>query len=423
MNIALPYGHTHFTLDVTNLDAEIVHGDGETREMTFAEQKQIVDQAMEHPINAKALAHLSIGKKTATIIISDHTRPVPSKVMIPQMLLALREGSAKIDITLLVATGCHRAPTQEELVAKLGEEIVAKENIVIHDCDDQAALIQVGVLPSGAPLIVNRLAVETDLLLSEGFIEPHFFAGFSGGRKSVLPGVCARETVVGNHCASFIDAQEARSGILEHNPLHVDMVAAAEMVHLAYIVNVVLDHQKQVIYAVAGDPMLAHLQGCSFMAKKAYVCPAKKADIVVTTNGGYPLDQNIYQTVKGLATAEAVAQEGAVLILCAQCADGIGGDHFYQALREAENPTTLLAKIRLVPAPQTTPDQWQYQILARILEKHEVLFVTDMALCEIIENMHMTYCQSVEEAMDIALERKGKNAHVVVIPDGVSVYA
>lgn len=423
MKVSLPYGHTHLPLTIEAPHVQVLDAKETSEEMTVERQNQIVLAAMEAPIESSLLQDMAQGKETATIIISDHTRPVPSKVMIPHMLKALREGSPEISITLLVATGCHRAPTHEELVSKLGEEIVANEKIYIHDCDEKAMLVPVGILPSGAPLVVNRLAIETDLLLSEGFIEPHFFAGFSGGRKSILPGVCGRKTVVGNHCAAFIDDDAARSGILDKNPLHVDMVAAAEMVHLAYILNVVLDHNKHVIYAVAGDPKLAHLQGCTFMAKQAYICPEKKGDIVITTNGGYPLDQNVYQTVKGLATAEAVAQKEAVLILCARCGDGVGGDHFYQGLREAKNPTELLQRIRLVPAPETTPDQWQYQILARILEKHQVLFVTDPALKEIIENMHMTYCASIDEAYKIALKHKGAEAQIVVVPDGVSVYA
>ena len=423
MNILLPYGKTHLSLEIPH-NAEVLGGQlGTEQSIDLFVQQKIVHDALRSPIDSDNLEKLAQGKKTATIIISDHTRPVPSKLILPPMFDALRLANPKIDITLLVSTGCHRGPSKEELVAKLGEEIVAHEKIVIHDCDDESMLIDLGNLPSGVPLKVNKLAVETDLLLAEGFIEPHFFAGFSGGRKSVLPGVCGRTTVMSNHCAEFIDSENARFGILQGNPLHIDMVAAAQKVRLAYIVNVVLDAHKQVVFAVAGNAINAHEIGCEFMAKKARVLPAQKGDVVITTNGGYPLDQNIYQTVKGLATAEAVAAKGAILILCAECSDGMGGDHFYRALKDAPTPTALLENLRKVPAPLTTPDQWQYQILARILEKHQVLFVTLPSLKEQIEQMHMTYCESIEQALTIAHEKKGKDAHTVILPDGVSVYA
>lgn len=178
------------------------------------------------------------------VIISDHTRPVPSRCIIPHMLAELREGNPSIDITLLVATGCHRGTTPQELEQKLGREIVEKEHIVVHDCD-QSPLTELGVLPSGAKLVVNSLVAQADLVAAEGFIEPHFFAGFSGGRKSILPGVCSRVTVLGNHCSAFIDSPLAQMGILEGNPINVDMEAAAAMAKLQYIVNVVINEEKR----------------------------------------------------------------------------------------------------------------------------------------------------------------------------------
>ena len=195
----------------------------------------IVEDAMTHPIGTEPLAALSRGKKTCTIIISDQTRPVPSRDILPPMLRQLREGSPDIDITLLVATGFHRGTTQDELRAKLGDEILKNERIVIHDCRDKASNVCIGTLPSGAPCVIDRSAAETELLVAEGFIEPHFFAGFSGGRKSVLPGVCDQVTVLGNHCSRFIDSKFARTGVLEGNPLHRDMVAAARLAKISFM--------------------------------------------------------------------------------------------------------------------------------------------------------------------------------------------
>ena len=269
--------------------------------------RELVEAAMEHPIGTPKLSVLAAGKNTCTIIISDHTRPVPSRDILPPMLRALREGNPKIEITLLVATGFHRPTTTAELEAKLGPEILGRERIVVHDAFDSGSNVELGILPSGAPLVIDRAAAETELLISEGFIEPHFFAGFSGGRKSVLPGVCDKTTVLGNHCGEFIASPNARTGVLEGNPLHIDMVAAARMAKLAFIVNVVIDEEKKTVAAFAGDFEKAHAAGVAFLRPYCEV-KAVPGDIVVTSNGGAPLDQNIYQSVKGLTAAESSAK-------------------------------------------------------------------------------------------------------------------
>ena len=416
--IAIPYGQECLYLDAQFRSWELLHSSisGKRPE---ASEEELIERAMCSPIGCARLEQLAEGKKTATVILSVHTRPVPSRKILPPILKALRKGSEEIQITLLVATGCHRGTTAEELRSKLGNEIFEREKIVVHDCDDEENMVELGKLPSGAVLKVNRYAVETELLVAEGFIEPHFFAGFSGGRKSVLPGVCSRETIMYNHCAPFLDSPEARAGNLENNPIHRDMIAAAQMAHLQYIVNVVINQRKEVVYAVAGDVEQAHLAGCEALRKECGVHPSQKGDIVITSNGGAPLDQNIYQTVKSLSTAEAAAAEGAVLIVCAQCADGTGGEDFYQAMKNCKSPEELLQKIRSVPPYETVPDQWQYQILCRILQKFRVILVTRTQLREIVQDMKMEYCESLEMAVQSAMDGDDSK-HVVVIPDGVS---
>ena len=227
------------------------------------------------------------------------------------MLEELRRANPDIEIVLLVATGFHRGTTKEELIEKLGADIVQSEKIVVHDAQDQDSNVKIGVLPSGAELIIDKVAVDCDLLVSEGFVEPHFFAGFSGGRKSVLPGICDQKTVFGNHCGAFIDSPYARTGILDNNPIHADMLAAQEMAGLAYIVNVVINEEKKVVAAFAGDPVKAHETACRFLAPYCEI-EAEAADIVITGNGGAPLDQNIYQCVKSMTAAEACVRPGGV---------------------------------------------------------------------------------------------------------------
>lgn len=382
--------------------------------------RELVEAAMETPIGTPKLSVLAAGKKTCTIIISDHTRPVPSRDILPPMLRALREGNPDIEVTLLVATGFHRPTTTAELEAKLGPEIAAREKIVVHDAFDPRSNVQLGILPSGAPLVIDRAAAETELLISEGFIEPHFFAGFSGGRKSVLPGVCDKTTVLGNHCGQFIASPNARTGVLEGNPLHIDMVAAARMAKLAFIVNVVIDEGKKTVAAFAGDFQKAHEAGVAFLRPYCEV-KAVPGDIVVTSNGGAPLDQNIYQSVKGLTAAESSAKEGAVLILCAQLADGTGGEGFYTSLRDCESPAAHFDQCVATPQDQTIPDQWESQILCRILMKHRVIYVSRPQMEKTLREMKLDYAPDLETAMAMARQEKGENATVTLIPNGISV--
>lgn len=415
--ISIPYGKSHISCDLPYNALLTSRVDQLKSEKSGL---QLVEEAMAHPIGSPALSELAVGKNRCTIIISDHTRPVPSRDILPPMLRQLRQGNPDIAITLLVATGFHRLTTKEELTAKLGEEIAGTETIVVHDAFDPGRNVQIGVLPSGAPLVIDRAAVETDLLVSEGFIEPHFFAGFSGGRKSVLPGVCDKTTVLGNHCGEFIASPYARTGILEDNPLHTDMVAAAKMSKLAFIVNVVVDEEKKTVAAFAGDFQKAHEAGTRFLRQYCEV-QAVPGDIVVTSNGGAPLDQNIYQSVKGLTAAEASAKEGAVLIMCAYLADGTGGEGFYQSLKTCESPAAHFAQCAATPQDQTIPDQWESQILARILMKHRIIFVSRPEMAQTLREMKLDYAPNLPTALSMARKDRGDDATLTIIPNGISV--
>ena len=412
MLVQLPYGHTELPIEIPP-ERIIASGAGHLR--APEDGKALVAQAMENPIGSPPLWELSKDKRNAVIIISDHTRPVPSRDIVPLMLEQLRQGNPDIDITLLVATGCHRGTTPQELEQKLGKDILQKEKIVVHDAFDPESNAQIGILPSGAPLVIDKLAAETDLLVAEGFIEPHFFAGFSGGRKSVLPGICDRVTVLGNHCGKFICDPLARTGILEGNPIHRDMEAGAEMAKLRYIVNVVINEEKRTVAAFAGDFRQAHAAGVAFLRQHCQAAPVP-GDIVVTTNGGAPLDQNLYQCVKGLTAAEATAKPGATIILCAEMADGVGGDQFYKDMRDCQSPAQLYAKFSKTPQDKTVQDQWQTQILCRVLMAHRVIFVSRPEMENPIREMKMEYAPDLPTALKLA-----GDGEITVIPDGVSV--
>ncbi|MBR3848863.1 MAG: nickel-dependent lactate racemase [Oscillospiraceae bacterium] len=384
------------------------------------DEATLVKKALEEPIGSAKLSELAKGKDNVVIIASDHTRPVPSKIIMPLMLEEIRKGNPEAKITILIATGCHRGTTKEELISKFGEEIVENEHIYIHDCDEREKLTNIGVLPSGGVCEVNSIAAEADLLVAEGFIEPHFFAGFSGGRKSILPGIAGRTTVLANHCSEFINHPNARTGILENNPIHEDMLWAAKKANLQFIVNVVLNSEKKVIYAVAGDLEEAHKRGTDFLSAQ---CGAKAvySDIAISTNGGYPLDQNVYQAPKGMTAAEATVKQGGVIIMLASSTDGTGGDHFYHQLADEADINKIMDMFLQRDRNATVPDQWQAQVMIRVLMRATVIYISEMEDA-MIEKMHMIPAHSIDEAIKKAKEILGKtDVTITAIPDGISV--
>ena len=419
MRIDIPHGKGTQTLTVADERLRAVltptHEEHEA-----ADQQALVLQALANPIGSAPLHELARGKEKIVVITSDHTRPLPSAITLPLYLAEIRKGNPNADITILIATGVHRSPTQEEMLAKYGEGIVNHEKLLVHNASDDSALVLMGTLPSGGELWLNKLVAEADLVVSEGFVEPHFFAGFSGGRKSILPGVAGRRTVLYNHNAMFIHSDKSRQGNLSGNPIHEDMAFAAKTAKLGFILNVLLDGDKRIIAAFAGDSVKAHEAACALCLKQTSV-PAAAADIVVTSNGGYPLDQNIYQCVKGLTAAEACVHEGGVIILSAGLGDGHGGEAFYHWFADRNNADEVMRDIVNVPAGETHMDQWQAQILARVMQKALCILVAPACNRQMLEDMHMGWAPTVDAALEMATARMGSESIVTVIPDGVGV--
>ena len=418
-DIDVPYDRTKLHI---SLPEECVAGVLEGHQSEFkaeGTQEQLIEQALDNPHSSPTLEELCRNKRDIVIISSDHTRPVPSKVTMPILLRRIHAAAPQARVRILVATGMHRPSTHEELVDKYGAGIVANEEIVMHVATDDEAMAHIGTLPSGGSCIINRIAAQADLLLAEGFIEPHFFAGFSGSRKSVLPGIASYKTIMYNHNGQFIHDSHSRAGVLDGNQVHKDMMAAAEMAGLKFILNVVLNGNHEVIGAFAGDIHDAHKAGCDFVKKLAGV-QAVPCDVAITTNGGYPLDQNIYQAVKGMTAAEATLDEGGVIISIAGCSDGHGGEGFYRNI--ADNDPAEFEKSCITRAKSDTlADQWTAQIFARILAHHPVILVTDLCDHDMIRAMHMTPANTVDEAIAIARDLKGADAKFAIIPDGLGV--
>ena len=419
--IPIPYYTSSLDLHIAeeNLEAVIT---AKTEEYNPGKsEKELVEEALQNPIGTPRLRELAKGKKKVVLVTSDHTRAVPSKLTLPILLKEIREGNPDADITILIATGLHRPTTEAEQRRMFGDEIVDNEKIAINKAFEQDDFDFVCPLPSGAELWVNKLALDCDLLITEGFIEPHFFAGFSGGRKSILPGICNAATVNENHSYKAISSPYSTTGVLEHNPIHEDMIYAARKVNVQFILNVALNGEKKVVAAFAGDLEQAHATGVKFVRELAQ-CPSITGDIVITSNGGYPLDQNLYQSPKAVATAEACCKDGGVIIMCASCFDGMGGTNFEKLIVRG-TVDEIDAYLSKIPPKETIAEQWCAQIYSRILKKHKVILVTTYLDHELVRKANLIPASSPDEALEMAYGMMGKDAKVVVIPDGVSVLA
>ncbi len=419
--IKIPYYTSNVDLNIDEKNLEAILSPKMHGYMADKSEEEIVRNALANPIESDTLANISKGKKRVVLVTSDHTRAVPSKITLPILLDEIRKGTPNADITILIATGLHRATTEAEQRRMFGDAIVDYEKIVVHDAFKEEDMRRIGMLPSGAEFVVNHLAVDCDLLVTEGFIEPHFFAGFSGGRKSILPGICSQETVNENHSYKAINNDKAAAGITNGNPIHEDMVYAARKVNVQFTFNVALDNKKKIIAAFAGDLVKAHEKGCGFIKDLSQV-PSVTGDIVITSNGGYPLDQNLYQSPKAVATAEVCAGEDGVIIMCSSCIDGFGGTHFEQLMLSG-SIYEITEKLSRIPPKDTIPEMWCAQIFTRIMMKHKIILVTTYLNHELIRKANMIPASTLDQALAMAYHIKGKDARVVVIPDGVAVLA
>lgn len=417
----LPYDRSYMEVEIAEKNLKAVLTSRLHQFKADLGQDEVIADALSNPIGTERLKKLAEGKDKVVIVTSDHTRAMPSKLTLPALLAEIRQGNPDADITILIATGLHRATTIEEQRKMFGDKIVDNEKIIVHDAFDDSAMEFICKLPSGASLVINKLVAHTDLLVCEGFIEPHFFAGFSGGRKSILPGVCSAETVNENHSARAIAHHMSKTGVLTGNVIHEDMIFAARQVGVDFILNVALDEEKKVIAAFGGDVEEAHEAGCNFVTELSRAASVT-GDIVITSVGGYPLDQNLYQSPKAAATAQVCAGDNGVIILVAGCADGLGGTHFKE-LMLGGTVQQIHAKIMAIPDKETIPEQWCAQIFSEMLMKHKIILVTTNLDPDLIRRVNMIPAKNVNEALAMAYQIKGSDAEVVLIPDGVSVIA
>jgi len=377
-----------------------------------------VTASLREPIGSLPLRESVRPKDTVAIVFNDITRPTPYHQILPSILAELAAaGVPKERITLFNATGTHRLNTEQELAGMLGREIAAAYRIVQNDARAPDAHVPVGVTRSGNEVKIQKDFLACSFKILTGFIEPHFFAGFSGGGKALMPGMAHLDTVMRNHNAHNIDDPRAQWAVLDGNPIRSEVDEATAMVKPDFLLNVALNRDKEITRSFAGDVVRAYAAGTQFVKTAAMKRVDSLFDIVLTSNSGYPLDLNLYQSVKGMSAAARITRQGGAILIAAECWDGIP-DHgsFGRLLRETRDADELLARIRADGFMMD--DQWQAQILALLVKKAQVFVHAGGLTPAQITQAKLRPCVSIEEQLRLLLQSRGPGARVCVLPEG-----
>jgi nickel-dependent lactate racemase len=416
----MDYGKTGLMVDLPN---DKVIGPLEIKNaIPLANQSQAISDALANPIGSKPLAEIAKGKKTACILICDITRPVPNKVILPQILKTIEEaGVPRSGITILIATGLHRPNEGEELVELVGEDIANNYRVENHHGKETSEHDYLGITPKGVPVYIDSRYIRAELKITTGLIEPHLMAGYSGGRKVICPGIAGIETVKVWHGPKFLEHPNADCGIVEGNPVHEENTYIALMSGCDFIVNVCVDGNRQITWAGAGDMIKAWEAGVSFVRQVVRVPIKEPVDIVLTSCAGYPLDITWYQAVKGLIGALPIIKKGGTIILVASLTEGLGSPEFQQVL--SENPDIKAFKKRILETDYFVMDQWQLEEFAKVIEKCKVKVYSKGLEHSVLNKCHVTPIDSVEQAIAESLVEYGPSARIAVIPKGPYVLA
>jgi nickel-dependent lactate racemase len=385
---------------------------------------EALENSLLRPIGSPPLAEVirakvarSSGATSACVVISDITRPVPNRLLLPPILRTLEEsGVAREDITILIATGIHRPNEGAEMEALVGPEIMSSHRVVNHLSKERGQMVDCGETAQGIPLLLNRICVESDLRILTGFIEPHMWAGYSGGRKAILPGVASIETMRHMHGYRMVAHPGTRYGELESNPFHHAGLEVLSRLGADFIVNVTLDSEKRVTGLWSGDPVEAHLAGCAFLDRHCVVEIDEPLDFAVTTNAGAPLDCNLYQATKGITGAANIVREGGLILVAAACPEGVGAPEYTELLESIESPVEFLERLR--NPDFFVPDQWCAQEMWQVLLTRDVWVKCDGISPEWLWGRGLGSVERIEDAVDTLLGRFGLNARWAVIPEG-----
>lgn len=412
MRVELAYGQGRLAVDFPEGRTTVIepaHAQG------LADEQGALLHALDHPIGLPALRTMVPKTAQVCIVFTDITRPTPNERMIPWLLDYLSHVPDD-HFTLLNALGTHRHNTPEELDRLLTPAVARRFRVINHNSEDLDELTHLGITRDGAPILLNRHLVDADIRIITGFIEPHFFAGFSGGPKGIMPGCAGLKTVMSNHGANNIGDPMAAFGITAGNPVWEEMRDIALKAGPSFLVNVALNAERKIAGVFAGDLIGAHKLGVEFVRKSAMQKVTAPFDVVVTTNSGYPLDLNLYQGVKGMSAGARILKPGGTLILAAECREGVPeGSPFEKLLLESACPEQLLERLQIPGFSH--PEQWQSQIQALIQRRAKVLLHSSIP-DEIVRKAHLTPCHDIGAEVRQLLAAAGPESCVAVLPQG-----
>ncbi len=412
MNVSLAYGQGHLTVDFPDDRTTVItpsHRPG------LPDERGAVLRALESPIGSKPLRDLLRPSDKVCILFTDITRATPNERIIPWLLQHLA-GHPRENIVLLNQTGTHRPNTPAELERMLTPEVVRNYRVLNHECEKESDMLPLGTTRDGTPALLNRHAVEADLRIVTGFIEPHFFAGFSGGPKGLMPGVASLAAVMSNHGYRNIGDPRSTFGITEGNPLWEELRDIALRAGPTFLLNVTLNEQRQLTGVFAGHLLEAHRAGIEFVRVSAMQKVKSPFEVVVTTNSGYPLDLNLYQGVKGMSAGARIIAEGGTLILACECREGVPANSpLDKLLRSAASPEEILTM--LATPGFVRPEQWQAQIQSLVQRRARVLIHSTLP-DEVVRVCHLEPCRDIARTVREELERHGPGSRVAVLPQG-----
>ena len=410
----LKYGKREIQLPIQ--DKHVIQILNPKKQKALLHPKNRLKILLKNSINSYSLKDLVNQKKAQKILIvvNDITRPTPYEVILPPLLDELDQiGIKKENITFIIATGIHRSNSPEEIKKIFGENIFSTYQFLNHDCDDPH-LKDLGHLKSGNKLWVDPMVSNSDFIITTGVIVPHYFAGFSGGRKSILPGICGRKTIETNH--SQMVHQNARAGNLKDNPVHQEMQEAAEKVGVDFNINVITSEHNEIIEIVAGELYKSWLKGIE-ICKKTYLCPiTQKAEVVIASAGGYPKDINVYQAQKALDNAyQAVKPEGAIILL-AECSEGYGEPTFENWIEEANTPDDIVKRLQ----KKFVLGGHKAYAIARAVKEIEIILISSLPDNE-VRKLFFIPMENVSQALNYVKDKYGENFQAYILPSGNTV--
>ncbi len=415
VTVRLAYGEDGLEVDLPADRTTVVQP---TWAPAAADQRGLLRRALRQPVAGPPLRELVRPGQTVAVSICDGTRPQPRHLMVPAVLEELQDVVRLEDVVLLVATGTHRGNSDAELRQMLGSEIVDTVRVVNHDARDDSTLVWLGRHGADVPVLLNREWVDADVRITTGFVEPHFFAGFSGGPKLVAPGLAGLETVLTLHDATRIGDPRATWAVCEGNPVHDDIRAVVDAVgRVDFALDVVLNRDQAVVEAFGGPVSQMHAAARAASQRLAMQPVPGLFDVVVTTNSGFPLDQNLYQAVKGMSAGMTVVRRGGTIVCAAECRDGFP-DHgsYREVLASESSPEALLASI--AARERTVPDQWQVQVQAKVQAHADVVVRSSYLSADDLASAHLGHTDDVAATVLAALDRAGPEARVCVLPEG-----